>query len=178
MEEKAVAEYPGAQLALRWLKAFRFIILDMADSLSSLIPRVKGLLKIHTILASNRLRNIANNLSEALKLVGVNPSEKPDELEHCIGEVALEALRDFKAIVNELAEKETITLRDIVSRLGEITQRIELAISGLKALKVIFESASKEEYKALSLALEAVIDDMSIIAKRHNQLIALCNANK
>jgi len=178
MEEKAVAEYPGAQLVLQWLKAFRFIVLDMSNSLSSLIPRAKGLLKLHIILASNRLRNIVNNLSEALKLAGVNPFEKPNELEYCIGEMGLEALRDFKSIVGELTEKEDITLRDIASRLREITQKIEIAISGLKVLKAIFESTSKEEYKALSLALEAVIDDMSIIAKRHNQLLTLCNVNE
>jgi len=159
------------QLILQWLKAFKTIILSMANSLKELASRLNEPLKLHALLASNRLSNIANNLTSAIDVIG-SSSDEPEGLERYLGEGPLEVFKSFQSTIDKLIERSGDE-EFLISRLEELTDNIRLAIDVMRALKSMVESTNEDKYKILNFALDAVIDDLEIMVKRHEKLIAL-----
>ncbi|MEM4576097.1 MAG: hypothetical protein QW701_01395 [Candidatus Nezhaarchaeales archaeon] len=77
------------ELVVNWLRALRFMILDVISRLKNVEPKAKRDISVFVTLITNRLNNIANSLNSVLKLLGINPDEKLESLEHQLGEIVV-----------------------------------------------------------------------------------------
>jgi len=167
-----------AQLVLRWLKALCSFLRGASNELREWANRTRGPLRLHAILASNRLELMAKNLSEALRYAGVEVDEAQlEELEEDVGLIIADSYRRFRELLDIMLQipqsEEELDLRSIAPRLKELTDTISLTIELLRTFSLMLEKSDDIRHRAVSIVLQGIIDDLDIIRRRHQVLLEI-----
>ncbi|MHC1563754.1 MAG: hypothetical protein ACXQTF_00305 [Candidatus Hecatellaceae archaeon] len=164
---------------LRSLRVFHQILSDMAEALGKLSKRAKGPLSFHASLAHNRIRMVAENLGEALSLVGVSTSKRmgEDEIYKEAGSIAVEALEGMREIVGliESINEGKAGLSHLIPYLKKYMETVDLVTGVLRVYIGFLEEDGKAEVRNLAFALHSTIQDLTIVRQRHEQLIKMFN---
>ena len=155
------------------IKCMRYVLIRMSNALKDFSSKTEGPLRIHAVMASNRLKLMAEDLREGLTYAGVNPEVADfEEVREKFGDIPLNTMDKLQKSL-EMLERGSDEPVKVGNLLKEFDDVLIIAINGFNAFNFILSELPDEKMKILGLVLRNTIDDLKLIKRRHDELAGL-----